>query len=178
MRTKTTARTPQKKAADRAAIAERYLRGEYQSTIAAALGLDQATVSRDLALLQREWEARAAATIDAAKAAELAKIDALERTYWAAWEASTQPQKRTKTADRAGTKSAEVGSVTRDGNPAFLAGVLGCVDRRCKLLGLDAPVNFRLLMQQEAERLAVVTGGTAEDILREAQQIAAEARAR
>ena len=29
----------------------------------------------------------------------------------------------------------------RDGNPAFLQGVLNCIDRRCKLLGIDAPTR-------------------------------------
>jgi hypothetical protein len=32
----------------------------------------------------------------------------------------------------------------RDGNPAFLAGVMSCIERRCKLLGLDAPVKSEL----------------------------------
>lgn len=39
-------------------------------------------------------------------------------------------------------------------------------------------VDVQVLMQQEAERLAAVTGGSAEDILTEANKIAAEARAR
>lgn len=139
MRDKTTLRTEQTKAAHRAAIAEAYLRGVPQYQIAAQVGLSAAQVSRDLLVLQEQWQVRAAATMDTAKAAELAKLDELERTYWAAWAASTQPQKRTKTADRAGVKSAEVGSQTRDGNPAFLAGVLACLERRCKMLGIDAP---------------------------------------
>jgi hypothetical protein len=32
----------------------------------------------------------------------------------------------------------------RDGNPAFLAGVMSCIERRCKLLGLDAPAKAEL----------------------------------
>jgi hypothetical protein len=158
MRDKTTLRTDQRKAADRAAIAEAYLRGVPQYQIAAEVGLSAAQVSRDLGILQREWEARAADRIEAHKAAELAKLDTLERTYWQAWEASTQPQKRTRTADRAGAKSAEVGSVTRDGNPAFLSGVLSCIDRRCKILGVDAPVNVNFYVQQEAARVSAATG--------------------
>ena len=158
MRDKTTLRTDHKKAPDRAAIAEAYLPGVPQYQIAAQVGLSAAQVSRDLVVLHEQWLTRAAATIDTAKAAELAKLDALERTYWQAWEASTQPQKRTRTADRAGTKSAEVGSVTRDGNPAFLAGVLGCIDRRCKILGVDAPLNVNLYVQQEAARVSAATG--------------------
>lgn len=155
-------RTPAKRASDRAAIAERYLRGEYQATIAAALDIDQSTVSRDLLALQREWEARAAHHHDAWRAGELAKLDELERTYWAAWERSCQERTRSRqgqvqgppvtvktsagTAQQPGatTIRAEVVKEGRDGNPAFLAGVLSTIDRRCKLLGIDAPTKTDL----------------------------------
>lgn len=162
MRDKTTLRTDHKKAADRAAIAAAYLRGVPQYQIAADVGLSAAQVSRDLVVLHQEWQARAAATMDTAKAAELAKLDALERTYWQAWEASTQTQKRTRIADRAGVKASEVGSVTRDGNPAFLAGVLGCIDRRCKLLGVDAPE--RTDITSNGETVKFYAGFNPEDV--------------
>jgi len=75
-------------AADRQAIASMYLRGKAQVDIAAELGLSQPTVSRDLKIIQGEWLDSAIRDFDAARAQELAKIDELERTYWAAWERS------------------------------------------------------------------------------------------
>lgn len=175
-RTKPTQRTATQKAADRAAIADRYLRGELQSVIAAALGIDQSTVSRDLKAVQAEWLTRSVAQVDARKAEELARLDALEREYRAAWEASQQPITRSTQhviRDAAGKPTPNRATTTsvsaRDGNPAYLAGVLACIDRRCKLLGIDAPqrVDVRVLAQQEAERLAAATGQNADDILAE-----------
>jgi len=138
-------RTATKRAADRAVIADRYLRGERQADIAAALGLNQSTVSRDLAALQAEWMARSVEKLDARKAEELARIDALEREYWQAWEASKQPSTKSTQHAVRGDKGQPVPAraVTltqaREGNPAYLAGVLSCIDRRCKILGIDAP---------------------------------------
>ena len=54
-------------------VAERYLRGEYQSAIADTLGIDQATVSRDLKALRAAWLASAVRDFDLARAQELAE---------------------------------------------------------------------------------------------------------
>jgi hypothetical protein len=44
------------------------------------------------------------------------------------------------------------------GSPAFLAGVLTCIERRCAILGLDAPKRFVIdwdnLTPEQEERLA------------------------
>jgi hypothetical protein len=44
------------------------------------------------------------------------------------------------------------------GNPAFLAGVLTCIERRCSILGLDAPKRFVIrwddLTDEQIDRLA------------------------
>jgi hypothetical protein len=137
-------RTPAQVAAHQAEIAQRYLRGETQQVIATALGLDQGQVSRDLAKVVKQWQAEALHDIDAAKAAELARINTLEREYWAAWDASKQP-KETTTTEQVDAKEkrarAQIQRQERDGDPRYLAGVQWCIDRRCKLLGLDAPVK-------------------------------------
>ena len=81
-------RTPDQILAHREQIAARYLRGEYQVEIAAALGISQQQLSYDLKAIRAAWLASAVRDFDALKAQELAKIDAVEREYWLAWERS------------------------------------------------------------------------------------------
>lgn len=168
----------------KAEIAVRYLRGELQSAIGPALSipLSQGQISYYLKQLQAEWVRRAEAAIDQKRAAELAKIDALERTYWAAWEASTG--KATKTTQHLNPDGegkprvarAVTATEERAGNPAYLAGVMSCISKRCEICGLNAPVNLTLFIQQQAERAALVSGLPPLDIVAECAAIIAEMR--
>jgi DNA-binding CsgD family transcriptional regulator len=159
-------RTPDQILAHREQIAARYLRGEYQVEIAAALGISQQQVSYDLKAIRAAWLASAVRDFDALKAQELAKIDAVEREYWLAWERSK------KDKEISVQEGGEVDPQTRKprikkvvmrkegqaGNPAFLAGVLTCIERRCSILGLDAPKRFVIrwddLTDEQIDRLA------------------------
>ncbi len=141
-------------------VAERYLKGEYQTTIAADLGIDQAQVSRDLKAMRELWLASTIRDFDAAKAQELAKIDEVEREYWLAWERSKQDKEvaiQEAGADKK-LKKATLRKEGQSGNAAFLAGVLSCIDKRCQILGLDAPKRFVVkweeLTEEQMERLA------------------------
>jgi len=139
-------RNPAAIARDRRRIAEMYLRGALQSDIADELHIDQSTVSRDLKTLQAEWRASALIDINEAKARELARIDELERTYWDAWQRSTEDAEiqRTRATETAKDgKRYEAGTEKRGqvGDPRFLQGVGWCIERRCKLLGIDAPTK-------------------------------------
>ena len=148
-------------------IAERYLRGEYQTTIAADLGINQAQVSRDLKAMRDLWLASAIRDFDAAKAQELAKIDAVERAAWQGWEKSTQDkevsiQETDGTLDEK-TKKPRMKKVSlrkegQAGSPAFLSTILTCIERRCAILGLDAPKRFTIkweeLTDDQLDRLA------------------------
>ncbi len=132
---------------DRAEISSLYIRGWFQTAIATKLGLSQSQISYDLKAIQERWHADTARDLDADKAKELSKLDALEREYWQAWERSQLNKgiaETTKTA-ASGSASAQERELTRSegqvGNPAFLEGVLKCIDRRCKLLGLDSEVG-------------------------------------
>ncbi len=148
-------------------IATMYLRGDYQSAIAQALGIDQATVSRDLKALRAAWLQSAVRDFDAARAEELAKIDQVEAEYWGAWERSKKDKEiavqetdgtqdeRTK---RPRIKKAMLRKEGQSGNPAYLAGILTCIDKRCQILGLDAPKRFVIdwdkLTPEQVDRLA------------------------
>ena len=100
--------------------------------------------------------------IDKAKAKELAKVDKLERTYWEAWERSLEALERRSTR-MSGTITKEVDApdgskrfvqetptqqafttVERLGDSRYLQGVQWCIERRCKILGIDAPEKHNL----------------------------------
>lgn len=154
-------RTATEQAAHRAAIAAQYLRGATQADIAAALGIDRSTVSRDLAAVRAQWLAASVRDFDAQRAEELAKIDAVEREFWAAYERSKVTKEITLTEKRDGERAsthARVQREPRDGSAVYLDGVLRCIERRCRLLGLDAPERFVIhwdqLTPEQLDRLA------------------------
>ena len=141
-------------ARDRKRIGELYLKGWLQNDIAKDLKISQATVSRDLKSLFKSWQKSALVDIDKAKAKELAKVDNLELEYWKAWERSCEDAetmvKKTKGSvkryqDDDGQfiveRPAEVDQTSKGqtGDSRFLQGVQWCIDKRCKILGIDAP---------------------------------------
>lgn len=132
---------------DRSETARLYLMGWRQVDIAERMGVSQQQISLDLKAVQAEWLASSVRDFDEARAQELAKVDQLEMTYWQTWERSLEAFK-SKTVKAKGIKQ-DVGTYKdaeqttrteeRNGDPRYLQGVQWCIDRRCKLLGLDAP---------------------------------------
>jgi hypothetical protein len=127
------------------------LQGRTQRDIAEVVGVSQGQVNHDLKLIQQRWRESSIMDMNEAKQRELERLDLLEREYWAAWEQSKN--ERTKARQESDGKSkdgkpnvvrATMEREQRDGNPAFLAGVMSCIERRCKLLGLDAPAKAEL----------------------------------
>jgi len=145
-----------------------YLRGISQSRIAVEIGVTQSQISHDISTIQKRWRESSVMNLDEAKQRELSRIDELEREYWQAWQDSKL--ERSKARQETGGKKDKDGKpvVTkaslekqqRDGNPVFLSGVMACIDRRCKLLGLDAPekrqnlnVELSTLTDKQLDRL-------------------------
>lgn len=135
-------------------VAELYLRGKTQTEIAAQVGMTGATISRDLKAIRQEWRASTLLDFDEAKNRELAKIDALEQTYWQAWHRSIGSHTSVKVehgglASAEGEVGAESLQVVRrtenteklNGDPRYLSGVQDCITQRCKILGVYAAVR-------------------------------------
>lgn len=129
-------------ARDRKRIAEMYLRGDLQADIGKELDLAQSTISRDLEALHDAWRKSALIDIDEAKSRELAKIDQLELTYWVAWQKSCEDAETIQQVGGAeGPEKITKTSKGQAGDPRFLQGIQWCIERRCKILGVDAPVK-------------------------------------
>ena len=119
-----------------------YLKGATHADIGRALGVSARTAGTYIEEVRLHWLDSALRDYDQAKMEQLAKIDLLERTYWEAWEASRQ-DKETIQIDALpkGEWKATSRSEGQTGNAAFLDGVMKCIDKRCKILGLDAPTR-------------------------------------
>ena len=110
--------------------------------------VNQQMVSYDLCAIRKGWLESAMIDFNDEKAQELAKIDNLELEYWRAWvrsceDAETQVAKAvesTKESRKEATKTTK----GQAGDPRFLTGVQWCIERRCKILGVDAPVKTDL----------------------------------
>jgi hypothetical protein len=126
-----------------AQVSELYIKGKTQLEIGIALGCSQQQVSYDIKAIHAEWLKRATWNLGLAKSRELAKVDELERTYWVAWGRSLEQAQRAVSGEKTKGEDKELSSqVTledRVGDPRFLAGVQWCIERRCKILGIDAP---------------------------------------
>lgn len=147
---------PQNKKTDiqkrRTEIARYYFQGKTQHEIASLVSMSEGQVSQDLKHLREEWKKQRLKDIDEKIAVELAKIDNLERKYWEAWEKSVENYKK-KSQKVKGSIKSEDGSkpdyrelteteVIEFGEPRYLQGIERCIDKRCKLLGLEAPVKM------------------------------------
>lgn len=132
-------------------------RGQSAWQIGQVMGLSERMVRYDLKLLADRWRAECAAGIAAHKEAELAKVHELYLVYWDAWQKSLEDRQTTSTKkisapmmDRA---EAAIKKEQREGNPAFLAGIQWCIETRCKILGLNAPIKFRNVTELTDEEL-------------------------
>lgn len=141
-------------------VAKLYLTGWRQPAIADHLGVNQAQISRDLAVIRRAWMKSAVMDFNEQRSQELAKIDALEAEYWEAWRRSqedaevrtTKARSASIPADEKKTNlpASDLEATTRiegqAGDPRFLAGVQWCIERRCALLGLDQPKTIGVMI--------------------------------
>jgi predicted transcriptional regulator len=120
--------------------AELYLQGKRQSEIAEEIGVTQQQISLDLKELRKRWLDKSIEKIDEKKAEELAKIDQLERKYWDAWQMSCDYVIKETTSNNRRVKVLIPHDQNNPlGDTKYLAGVQWCINKRCQILGVDAP---------------------------------------
>jgi len=127
-------------------VSRMYLQRFRLVDIAAECGVTFQQISYDLKKVRKQWIESAVRDFDAARSQELAKLDALEDSHWIAWRKSIEPTTVTTKSKETYRERIEKTKVsTRDeepnGDPRFLTGVHKCIEKRCQLLGLDAPVK-------------------------------------
>lgn len=141
---------------DRVRVSEYYLKGWTQTKIADEIGVTQAIISKTLQICREEWKKIAAMNIDEHKAQELARIDALEQEYWAGWEKSKQDAEKRSSkmigqevddgdGDEAISPKRLERTVTienKSGDTKYLDGVQWCINKRCEILGINAPMKI------------------------------------
>jgi hypothetical protein len=145
-------RTKIQRIRDRVLIADWYCHGMTQSQIAVNLRdkyypteqpLTHQQISNELKVIIKDWKSEYTFSIDEHKAIEIEKINRLEQVYYDAWVKSTGERESTFTERNEGATArlkARISKEQRDGNPTFLAGIQWCINARCSLLGLNAPV--------------------------------------
>lgn len=120
-----------------------------------------------------EWKQQRVSKIDDMKTIELSRIANLENTYWQGWERSLAGSKRTSDKQKAkprrtrdvngvltetmSVEQAEKSSYTEEtfGDPRFLDGIKWCIQMRCKILGVEAPIEFKGNITSTVKRTTV-----------------------
>lgn len=172
---------------DRAVVASLYLKGHTQRDIAQHLDEERdydyyrQKVNNDLKQIRKRWEQSALMDFHQRRAEEIARIDQLEREYWEAWEASKEEQEeytRKVEPDEDGDMTEAYRKQTvkdgEAGDASYLKGVQWCIDKRCEILGLDAPdrtmnlnVDWDSLSEDQLQR--IVDGEEVHEVIDDAQ---------
>lgn len=133
-------------AKDRAEISELYLSGKTMRQIAVIISakrpytLSRNAIMQDIKAVRADWRERAVMNIGEHIEEQLAKIDRAESEAWDAWERSKQEAVTTRQEKGdSGHLKASKTTVGQCGDSTYLRVILSCVERRSKLLGLDAP---------------------------------------
>ena len=110
------------------------------------------TINREVRLITDEYKKRNDDLLDRHRQRQLMRLDAQEQEAWRAWEKSkedaiTKQGERTTGQNGAagGREKSLVKQAGRVGNAEFLRVMLSIAERRCKLLGLDAPARNVLM---------------------------------
>lgn len=160
-----------------AKVAELITKGYRNFEIAKVVGVSEGQIRYDRAKIEAEWREEYLKPISVAKDAQLARLDLIETQLWAAWAKSLEPEK-TEVADHTKGKKNQVRVTIKYqyGNPQFLSLLLGVIDRRTRLLGLDAPIKIDF--EPEIRRYARERGLDEEKAVAAAQRILNEAKSR
>ena len=161
---------------DRTTVVRMWAQGKREWEIAEFLEVSQQQVSADLRRGLALFQAQIDIDHKEACAKELARLDALEAEYWRAWFNSLTGRKAEETLqdnlDPDKPKlTIRLRKETREGNADFLKGVGWCIDRRCKLLGLDAPSKIDI--EVRLRKIAEENGLDPDAAVKEAMQILA-----
>jgi len=164
---------------DRQRITPLYLQGWNQTEIAAELGIDQSTVSRDIKFLLAEWRKQRNGLVDEFEG----KYRFIYREAIAAWkrsleDAETTTQEMIDGGEGQGTGQRLKASTRKEGqsgNPALLAQAQGAMKAIREMFGTDAAqkqynYNFDLTNATDEQLQRIVAGEDPAKVLTGATQ--------
>lgn len=137
----------------RARVSDAMARGDTVVRIAQREKIGVSTALADMEAIRQTWLDRATINRELLIAAELNKLDVIEKEAWWAWERSKGRREETQTERVDGRSSRAKVSVKthdRDGDPRFLEVIRACIEDRRKLLGLDEPTKIDIEMDIRA----------------------------
>lgn len=134
-------------------VAKLFLEQCTVTEIAEHLNVSCSIVSRDLKAIRKGWVEANKERAEEILAMELARLDHVVTEYWAAWERSKQSEDTVcdELEPTAGNTECDQAKVVKRrrtckaqcGNPVFLQGIERCIERRCKLLGVEPPQRIQ-----------------------------------
>jgi hypothetical protein len=135
-------RSEEQRELDYARISDMYLRGWSCRRIGEAIGISHVSVSTELKIIRQRWLEEQVKNFDELQQRELLRLDKVECEMWDAWEKSKADQ-ITSTARREDGMIAktvnEVRKAQQTGEAQYMQVIMRCIEKRCKILGLDAP---------------------------------------
>ena len=138
-------------------VADLYLQGLTQTTIAEHLGTCQSIVCDDLKAIRAQWQESSVRDFDTAREVELRRIDRIQAEASEAWEKSKQPEQAATVSGEGSVNQKVRKSVkNRHGDPRFLDIMLKCVASRRAILGLDAPMEIAPVLPDGQDAAQVV----------------------
>lgn len=154
-------RSPIQRERDELTIAELNLKGWTQRAIADHLELSVSMVNATLKKIKNQWAKQKLEDTDLAMKQELKRLSMLEAEYWKAWERSQGDQEVTLSERLASAgKGGQDGSIGRlktatrierkVGDVQFLNGINKVIESRCKIRGLNAPLELKVQEVAEA----------------------------
>jgi len=147
---------------NKAAVSRLLVRGWRQCDIARKLKLAPSTVSQYRKEIQQEFSDEASDSVRLDRDREIAKLDEIEKEAWAEWERSKMEGVKTKVADVAGKRTTERLTAEQGANTVYLTTILKCNERRCKILGIEAPDALKIEAKIETVAQEVVVASREE----------------
>lgn len=124
-------------------------------------GVSHVTIKRDVDALYEEWRADRKDTFDEAVIKMLRSIDKLESEAWDGWVRSCRDAEKiieeTGTSDKGPTSKSRTEIAKQAGNPVFLQVILQAMQRRCTILGIDAPKKIEDVTPMRTIEIQVTT---------------------
>lgn len=144
-------RHPAKRQSDLVKEATLYLRGYSLWDISQEVGVTTTQVSLDIKTIRKQWQEHYLRDFNQWVNEQLAKLDHVEIEAWKAWEESKEQVVKTSTKEKEieindgettipglGRETA-VTEEQRYGDPRYLEIIGRTIERRCKILGIEAP---------------------------------------